>query len=143
MSVSLVYMSFVSVHYSLTDIDRHRQTLLGHTHKHTHSHTHSLTLCTFLADREMAIPMMLVEFSLLFFCFHVFFLKLHFYEYICSLTQAFHSIAKCVAALTVMSPSEASNVVSQFVCDVKVSAVEEVCVIATVSDVMVWLVIQA
>ncbi|XP_041360629.1 LOW QUALITY PROTEIN: cullin-associated NEDD8-dissociated protein 1-like [Gigantopelta aegis] len=33
--------------------------------------------------------------------------------------QAFHSIAKCVAALTVISPSEATNVVSQFVSDVK------------------------
>ncbi|XP_076457085.1 cullin-associated NEDD8-dissociated protein 1-like [Babylonia areolata] len=33
--------------------------------------------------------------------------------------QAFHSIAKCVAALTVMSPSEASNVVAQFVSDIK------------------------
>ena len=33
--------------------------------------------------------------------------------------QAFHSIAKCVAALTVMSPNEATNVVNQFVHDVK------------------------
>ncbi|KAL8589567.1 hypothetical protein ACOMHN_015951 [Nucella lapillus] len=33
--------------------------------------------------------------------------------------QAFHSIAKCVAALTVISPTEASNVVTQFVSDVK------------------------
>ncbi|XP_052763076.1 cullin-associated NEDD8-dissociated protein 1-like [Mya arenaria] len=33
--------------------------------------------------------------------------------------QAFHSIAKCVAALTVMSPSEATNVVNQFISDVK------------------------
>lgn len=33
--------------------------------------------------------------------------------------QAFHSIAKCVAALTTMSPTEASNVVSQFVSDIK------------------------
>ncbi|XP_060552206.1 cullin-associated NEDD8-dissociated protein 1-like [Ruditapes philippinarum] len=33
--------------------------------------------------------------------------------------QAFHSIAKCVAALTVMSPNEATNVVNQFVNDVK------------------------
>ncbi|KAL3888576.1 hypothetical protein ACJMK2_001063 [Sinanodonta woodiana] len=33
--------------------------------------------------------------------------------------QAFHSIAKCVAALTVMSPGEANNVVNQFVNDVK------------------------
>jgi cullin-associated NEDD8-dissociated protein 1 len=36
------------------------------------------------------------------------------------LFQAFHSIAKCVAALTVMSPNEATNVVNQFVNDVKV-----------------------
>ncbi|XP_046376355.1 cullin-associated NEDD8-dissociated protein 1-like [Haliotis rufescens] len=33
--------------------------------------------------------------------------------------QAFHSIAKSVAALTVMSPEEAGNVVNQFVSDVK------------------------
>lgn len=33
--------------------------------------------------------------------------------------QAFHSIAKCVAALTVMSPGEATNVVTQFVSDIK------------------------
>ncbi|KAK7091549.1 cullin-associated NEDD8-dissociated protein 1-like isoform X2 [Littorina saxatilis] len=33
--------------------------------------------------------------------------------------QAFHSIAKCVAALTVMSPGEAGKVVTQFVNDIK------------------------
>ncbi|KAK3087101.1 hypothetical protein FSP39_001721 [Pinctada imbricata] len=33
--------------------------------------------------------------------------------------QAFHSIAKCVAALTVKSPSETNNVVTQFIKDVK------------------------
>ncbi|CAL1532474.1 unnamed protein product [Lymnaea stagnalis] len=33
--------------------------------------------------------------------------------------QAYHSIARCVAALTEMSPLEASNVVSQFVSDIK------------------------
>ncbi|XP_052260170.1 cullin-associated NEDD8-dissociated protein 1-like isoform X7 [Dreissena polymorpha] len=33
--------------------------------------------------------------------------------------QAFHSIAKCLAALTVMSPNEATNVVNQFISDVK------------------------
>lgn len=34
--------------------------------------------------------------------------------------QAFHSIAKCVAALTVKSSSDASGVVNQFVKDVRV-----------------------
>uniref|UniRef100_A0A2C9JF10 TATA-binding protein interacting (TIP20) domain-containing protein n=1 Tax=Biomphalaria glabrata TaxID=6526 RepID=A0A2C9JF10_BIOGL len=33
--------------------------------------------------------------------------------------QAYHSIARCVAALTEMSPIEASNVVAQFVSDIK------------------------
>lgn len=41
------------------------------------------------------------------------------HTYVCQF-QAFHSIAKCVAALTVMSPNEATNVVNQFVNDVKV-----------------------
>ncbi|KAK3749091.1 hypothetical protein RRG08_034063 [Elysia crispata] len=33
--------------------------------------------------------------------------------------QAYHSIARCVAALTEMSPLEASNVVAQFISDIK------------------------
>ena len=33
--------------------------------------------------------------------------------------QAYHSIARCVAALTEMSPLEASKVVAQFVSDIK------------------------
>ncbi|KAK6186772.1 hypothetical protein SNE40_006048 [Patella caerulea] len=33
--------------------------------------------------------------------------------------QAFHSIAKCVAALTTINPEKAGNVVNQFVCDIK------------------------
>ena len=36
--------------------------------------------------------------------------------------QAFHSIAKCVAALTVKSSSESNSVVNQFVKDIKVSS---------------------
>ena len=35
--------------------------------------------------------------------------------------QAFHSIAKCVATLTIMLPQEASAVVEQFISDVKVT----------------------
>lgn len=35
------------------------------------------------------------------------------------LFQAFHSIAKCVAALTMKCPGEVNNVVTQFVKDVK------------------------
>lgn len=34
--------------------------------------------------------------------------------------QAFHSIAKCVAALTIMNTGEAVKVVNQFVSDIKV-----------------------
>ena len=52
------------------------------------------------------------------------YIYIYIYRYVCIifdwLFQAFHSIAKCVAALTVISPSEGTNVVSQFVSDVKV-----------------------
>ncbi len=35
--------------------------------------------------------------------------------------QSFHSIAKCIAALTITCPNEGSSVVNQFVSDIKVS----------------------
>ena len=44
------------------------------------------------------------------------------YIYIFIFLQAFHSIAKCVAALAMSCPSEGESVVNQFVRDIQVSS---------------------
>ena len=43
----------------------------------------------------------------------------HYFEFFLS-EQAYHSIARCVSALTLACPNEAENVVNKFISDIKV-----------------------